>query len=603
MKNNTYFYLPNGAAQYNDFVNKNVTFILQKQLKDEKLWAKFVKVFQEKPDGEDNGWRGEYFGKMMRGACIVYRYCPDEDLYGILYKTVEDLLATQDKLGRIATYSLETEFHGWDIWTRKYVLVGCLYFYGICKDEAFKDKILSSMQAHVDYLIQKIGVGKISILETSQWHGALNSSSILEPIVELYKLTNKQQYLSFAEYILNMGGCNAGNLLELAESGEKLPYQYPIVKAYEMMSYFEGVLAYYEATGEERYLNIVKNFVKALNKSDITIIGCAGCLHEFLDNSAITQVNEFEEKAVMQETCVTVTWIRLQERLLRLTGEEEYMNAIERATYNALYGSINIYDCKQFCDDDQMYVDGLPFDSYSPLIGHARGVGIGGYKKFSDGGFYGCCACIGAAGIGLFPLIAVMQFNDGIVFNTYHNGSVQYKRPNANKLILTIESDYLVLGRVNIKLAIDRPERFILRLRAPNWSRDPQIYLNGEMQTITVQNGYYEIDREWKHDDIITLSFNPELQKIELGDKTAFVWGNIVLARDGQKEMGSIFSSFETLEENGKLVYQMIEGEGNELIRLLLKTNTGDILLTDYASCGKRWEEANAKISVWLNVK
>ena len=213
----------------------------------------------------------------------------------------------------------------------KYVLVGCLYFYEICKDEAFKTEILNALQGHVDYLIDKIGDGKISILDTSHWYGGLNSSSILEPIVELYRLTKQAKYLDFAGYILNMGGRKGGNLLELAENGEVMPYQYPEVNAYEMMSYFEGALAYYEVTGNERYLHIVEKFVDAVRKSDITVIGCAGCTHELFDNSANKQTEETADKAIMQETCVTVTWMRLQERLLRLTGKEEYADGIERS--------------------------------------------------------------------------------------------------------------------------------------------------------------------------------------------------------------------------------------------------------------------------------
>ena len=231
-----YNYLPIGAAKYEDTAHKNALFILQKQLKDRTLWKKFVSVFEEKADINDNGWRGEYFGKMMRGACLTYRYLPDAELYDILYQTVQGLLKTQGEDGRITTYTQEAEFHGWDMWTRKYVLVGCLYFYEICTDEAFKTEILNALQRHVDYLIEKIGVDKISILDTSHWYGGLNSSSILEPIVELYRLTREEKYLTFAEYILNMGGCKGGNLLELAEQDELMPYQYPEVKAYEMMS-------------------------------------------------------------------------------------------------------------------------------------------------------------------------------------------------------------------------------------------------------------------------------------------------------------------------------------------------------------------------------
>ncbi len=32
-------------------------------------------------------------------------------------------------------------------------------------------------------------------------------------------------------------------------------------------------------------------------------------------------------------------------------------------------------------------------------------------------------------------------------------------------------------------------------------------------------------------------------------------------------------------------------------------TDMGDVLLTDYASCGKKWSEENARISVWFKPK
>ena len=145
-------YLNIGSAKYTNTAHKNALFILHKQLKDKELWKKFINVFKTKADIADNGWRGEYFGKMMRGACLTYHYFPDEELYEILYDTVKSLLATQDDLGRITTYTVEAEYNGWDMWTRKYVLVGCLYFHGICKDEAFKAEIITALKKHADYL-------------------------------------------------------------------------------------------------------------------------------------------------------------------------------------------------------------------------------------------------------------------------------------------------------------------------------------------------------------------------------------------------------------------------------------------------------------------
>ena len=601
MKQSMYTYLPSGAAVYDNAVHKNALWILQKQLKDESLWRKFIQVFRDKADSADNGWRGEYFGKMMRGACLTYRYIPDEELYGILYDTVKALLATQDDEGRITTYTKETEFNGWDMWTRKYVLVGGLFFYAICKDEAFRESILTALQAHVDYLISKIGKDKISILDTSMWYGGLNSSSILEPVVELYKITGKQKYLEFAEYILNMAGCKGGNLLELAEIGERMPYQYPEVKAYEMMSFFEGALAYYEATGKERYLHIVEKFVDAVAKSDITIIGCAGCTHELFDHSYQKQTEETADKAIMQETCVTVTWMRLQERLLRLTGDAKYAEGIERSALNALYGSLNIYGNQQYCAEEKDYVEGVPFDSYSPLVYQPRGIGIGGYKKFKEGGYYGCCACIGAAGTGLFPLIAVMEMKDGFVFNGYHNGTTEALTKNENRVTFRINESYLQTGEVKIKISLSVPERFTLRLRIPAWSHQPIARVNGEL--ITVTSGYYDIAGEWHDGDEISLAFHPELEKIDLNDKSAFVYGNLVLARDEQKEDADIYKPFASTVRNGKLVVKSATCETGEALRLLLDTDEGAVLLTEYASCGKKWMEERARISVWLKTK
>lgn len=598
MIENVYMYLPNGAAKYNDVAHENALFILEMQLKDRALWSKFVKVFQEKADIADNGWRGEYFGKMMRGACLTYRYLPDGELYDILYQTVADLLKTQDEQGRITTYTQETEFHGWDMWTRKYVLVGCLYFYGICKDESFKATILTALERHVDYLIGKIGEGKISILDTSHWYGGLNSSSLLEPIVELYRLTGQERYLTFAEYILNMGGCKGGNLLELAEQGDLMPYQYPEVKAYEMMSYFEGALAYYEVTGNERYLRIVENFVDAVRKSDITVIGCAGCTHELFDNSASKQTEEVADKAIMQETCVTVTWMRLLERLLRLTGKEIYADGIERSAYNALYGSLNIFGNQQYCAEEQGMLDGVPFDSYSPLVNQPRGIGIGGYKKFAEGGYYGCCACIGAAGTGLFPLIGVMQTKNGVVFNGYHNGEIDFTLSNGNSVKLLVNGDYIGRGEVSIIPSIATAEQFAIHLRIPLWSAHPEVLVNGV--PYHAENGYCTIDRVWNSGDTISLAFHPAVHQLNLNGKMAFIYGNVVLARDELKEKANINQAFSTVFDGEKPSVKSAQPENGEQVRFLLNTDQGTVLLTDYASCGKKWTEENARISVWF---
>ena len=599
MKDYLYQYLPDGAAAYENDVHKNALFILEKQLLDKSLWDKFVYVFTERPDHEDLGWRGEYYGKMMRGACLTYRYLPNDELYNVLYNTVKGLLDTQDADGRITTYPKDKEYCGWDMWTRKYVLVGSLYFYGICRDEAFKARIISAMKAQADYLIDTLGADKLSILDTSAWWGGLNSASVLEPVVELYKLTGEEKYLTFAKYVLESGGCRDGNLLELAEEGKRMPFEYPVVKAYEMMSYFEGALAYYEVTGETRYLNIVEKFADAVRKTDITIIGCAGCTHELFDHSAVKQTEETAPLDIMQETCVTVTWMRLQERLLRLTGKVIYVEGIEQAALNALYGSLNYEGLPQLEKSENICVPGVPFDSYSPLTFKARGIGIGGYKKFSTGGYYGCCACIGAAGTALFPLISVMAQDNGFVINEYNNGTVAATTPKGNPVTLAISGYFTDEGHATVTLSLNTPETFTLRLRVPAWSHEPTVTVNGE--TSVVEKGYTDLTREWKDGDTVIVDCHPEVEMQTLNDKIAFTYGPLALARDEQKEDGNIEAPVVPVLHNGRLIVNQLDAEAGETVRFTVKTESGDLLLTDYASCGKHWTEERNRISVWLN--
>ena len=60
-------------------------------------------------------------------------------------------------------------------------------------------------------------------------------------------------------YIVKCGGTDIVNIFDLAYEDKLFPYQYPVTKAYEMTSCFEGLLEYYYVTGEERYKKSIIN--------------------------------------------------------------------------------------------------------------------------------------------------------------------------------------------------------------------------------------------------------------------------------------------------------------------------------------------------------
>ena len=97
-------------------IHDTAVFLQKEQLTDRKLWKRFVDQFRNGIDGENRGWRGEYWGKMLRGAVLVYQYTRDEELYAVLTETVRDMLTAVEPDGRVSSYSREREFDGWDLW-------------------------------------------------------------------------------------------------------------------------------------------------------------------------------------------------------------------------------------------------------------------------------------------------------------------------------------------------------------------------------------------------------------------------------------------------------------------------------------------------------
>lgn len=598
------FQVPSGSFDYTGEYDKANRFVERQQLLNETLWKTFVEMYRIRPDDPDKGWRGEYWGKMMRGACWTYQYTQNPELYKTLKASVLDLLSTADADGRISSYTRDGEFDGWDMWSRKYVLLGMQYFMEICHEGALKKKIVKAMKKHLDYIIDHVGEGKRSILETSTHWGCLNSCSILEPVVRMYSITKDAKYLDFANYIASTGGSSKDNIVELAYKNEKKPYEYNVTKAYEMMSFFEGLLELYRITGEQKYRTSFFNFLDAVLETDYTIIGCSGCTHELFDHSSVMQTEITPE--VMQETCVTVTLMKTCYQALCMTGEAKYADCIERSGYNAMLGSINFNGNTHIGLDanaeEPLYrktdafiksVDGFTFDSYAPLYKQRRNRKTGGFKIMPGERSYGCCACIGSAGTALMPMYSIMATKDGYAVNTYMNGHFVGLTPNGKKLVLSLKTEYPYDGKVEIEVATVKPEQFKLMLRVPSFVSEMTV--NGETVAVT-PNTYYEIDRVWSGIDKLTLVMPLEMKTVELNGKLAMEKGNIVYALDNRNQDIDV-------KVGGNIVSDEPAQKDFECrsARVVKFGNGATVKATDFASAAADWDRKDCYMTVWMD--
>ena len=67
-----FYFLPHFSANYTGFPSKLISFVENEQLMDPELWKIFVDQFRfTYTDDATNSWKGEFWGKMMRGACKI----------------------------------------------------------------------------------------------------------------------------------------------------------------------------------------------------------------------------------------------------------------------------------------------------------------------------------------------------------------------------------------------------------------------------------------------------------------------------------------------------------------------------------------------------
>ena len=637
---------PDTYAYYrlNGVLNDALRFTKEHQLMSTEHWTRFVRQFRIDADAQSRGWRGEYWGKMMRGACFVCATTRDAELENILHRTVEDMISAADENGRISAYSYETEYDGWDLWCRKYVMLGMEYYHEICPDEDLRARIVTSLRRQADVIIDHIGPeeeGKKPVTKaTRNWRG-LNSVSILEPMVRLYHLTGEKRYFDFATYLVSTGAIDGENLFELAYADELYPYQYPVTKAYEMMSCFEGLLEYGRLTGERKYLDTVVRFAHRVIESDVTVIGSCGCTHELFDHSTYRQTCT-DYQGVMQETCVTVTWMKFCMQLLTLTGDPVFADQIEQSLYNGYLGALNTehkipggLPLEKYPD---LHQEALPFDSYSPLVPGTRGRQIGGLQVMKDDmTYYGCCACIAAAGIGLISRVMLQRGGDGLYLNLYSAGKVESLAPDGTPLSICMDTTYPADGTIKLILNTATREDFTLYLRVPAWSEQNVIMVdggctvewaekrgyapiripagNGE-QRITLEldmrvkcihpigvgfgKDELHINVDWANNCIIPSEY---IEDPKSRYHIALRRGPLMLGSDArlgyhvddpvQIAETADGMAMATLVDTDQIPYPCMIALAVE------KTDGSSLLLTDYASVGKTWDETS-RCAVWL---
>jgi DUF1680 family protein len=474
-------------------------------------YSLYLVPFRDQTD-DGGSWGGEFWGKWYTSATLAYAYQPTAEHKDVLVKAAEGLIATQQPNGRLS--SSKKNFADWDIWGRKYALLGLVGYY----DQTGDIRGLEAAARALDDLISVTGPGETKLTETGlSLLEALSSCSILEPVVLIYKRTNEKKYLEFAEYLVSLWSeSNRFNpsgirLIEDALAGVK-PLYIASPKGYEMMSCYEGLCELYRVTGNRMYLDAVLTFANQVRLRETMIVG-SGSSGELWCDGTFRQTELLEQP---METCVTTTWIKLCSQLLRMTGDSVWADEMEITLYNAMLGA--------------MVQDGNWWSYFSPLMGER----VPSHMQVPLVQC-SCCTASGPRGLLTAPGWAVMTSASGLAVNLYFQGSWSGTVHNTH-VELACTTHYPQEDSVQIKVHASQTAHYTIQLRVPAWSKQTTIQVNG--QTVDCTPGTYaSITREWKDGDTITMKLDLRGRVLTAPgsvNQKAIMRGPIVLALDSR---------------------------------------------------------------------
>ena len=450
-------------------------------------------------------WDGEHVGKWLHAATLAWVYTGDPALRQKLDTVAAELVKCQLEDGYLGTYLEKDRWTSWDVWAHKYNLIG-LITYMRCTGNL---EPLPACRRMADLLCSTFGdtAGKRDIIQAGH-HVGMAPTSVLEPMVLLYRLTGEPRYLDFCKYILRAWEQPNGPKIISTLLSVKRVDKVGNGKAYEMLSCLSGALEYYRTTGDARILEACLNGWQDIVKNRLYLTGAASYGELFHDDFDLPNV------ANVGETCVTVTWLQFNAQLLRLTGEARFADQLERVVLNQLLGA----QCS----------DGSAWGYYVQMEGKKP------YSSTLDGH---CCLSSGPRGVALIPTFATSTDADGVVVNLYDAGTASLSLRDGTAVKLTTDTRYP--GDEGVAITVDpaTKKRFAVKLRIPAWCPSSSVQVNGKAVTPQhTADGYAAITRKWSKGDRIDLRLKLE-PCVVIGDhknqgKVAVMYGPLVLAAD-----------------------------------------------------------------------
>lgn len=552
----------------------------------------------------DNGWLGgkgdawEETPYWLDGAVPLAWLLDDKELKVKVLKYINWILQNQRPsgyFGGITKFERETaqaitpeniSQSGDDWWPKMVMLKVMQQYYSATADA----RVIEFMKKYFQFQLQAL---KTCPIDTwTQWAKSRGADNVLvvqwlyeqtkDPsLIELAALIESQSY-NWSEWLGNRDWViNAASY----QNGTDWMHRHGVNVGMALKS----PALNYQRTGDEKYLKALKTGFTDLMTLHGLPMGIFSA-DEDLHGNHPTQGTEL---------CAIVEAMFSLEQIIGITGDIQYMDALERMTFNALpTQTTDDYNAKQYYQiANQVQVKRGVFNFTLPFSREMNNV-------FGMRSGYTCCLANMHQGW--------TKFTQHLWYKTPDNGLAALHF-SPNQLITTVgasntpisiqeKTDYPFGDEIQFVITPASEVDFSFHLRIPSWCKEATIAINNQ-KTMTAPGGtVIELNRKWKSGDQLSVRFPMEVSASTWGCNTrALEYGPLVYAlklgekweKATEKTEGNYFSVFPTGKWNYGILSAVVKEPAKNVRVTKIKPVTDSFV----------WNLAHAPIELTVKAK
>ncbi|MEE8451560.1 MAG: beta-L-arabinofuranosidase domain-containing protein, partial [Thermoguttaceae bacterium] len=450
-------------------------------------------------------WAGEFVGKYLISAIQGLRMSDDEELERTVAAVVEDLIASQADDGYLGPFPEDTRLlANWDLWGHYHCMLALMMWHERTGDSASLETcvrvadLICKTYLDTDRRMREAGSTEMNL-------------AVIHALGRLHRVTGEPRYLRMMREI-EKDWEREGDYFRTAMKGLEF-YRTPKPR-WESLHNIQGLVELFLITGDNRYRRAFLHHWDSIRRLDRRNTG------GFTSGERATGT-PYEPTPI--ETCCTIAWMALTVDALRLSGDPAAADELERSTYNGMLGAQH--------PSGSWWTYNTPMGGVREASGHSIV-----FQARAGTPELNCCSVNAPRGLGMLSEWAVTRAGDGLAINYLGPMRVSLKLADGTPVAIHQETTYPLQGDIRVRVELDRPTEFALKLRIPAWARGAKVRPPGAQWTDAPAGTYFVIRRRWSPDDEVRLALQMPLRH-ESGDGPMFgrmcvYRGPILLAYD-----------------------------------------------------------------------